>query len=93
MSTDWRNRHIAALTDPTPAERPIVSLVSAIDSLSAMYAGDYVMAPGVAQLIQGAIEMLNGSLGRLDGGSLSSELWAYAARIEFDLDSEEFIEK
>ncbi len=80
--TGWQDRHVEALYAPKGFEAPIVGMIAAwaqyADTHAARYesgiGADYVL--GVAWHEMGVLihDLLNGELGRLDGGTLSSFL-------------------
>ncbi len=72
MTTTWADRHQAALAQPRGNERTIVRLMQAL----AFYKGsggvpvgeDYVLGPAWVKIASGLLDLLNGDIGRLDGG-------------------------
>ena len=75
---------------PDRTEEPYAFLLRAIDELTRRHARDYVLRDGVSHLILGAEALLNADWGRIDRGTVSRQLNKFAARIDFDLDTEEF---
>lgn len=83
--------HRAAIFNPNRIEKPFVDLWQAIAVLSLRYEKDHFLRDGVANLIMGAVRILNADRGRLDGGTMDHDLHVYAERIRFDLDVEKFL--
>jgi len=80
---DWMDRHHSALTAPrTEFEKSFVELLSGwlryADAHHNAYGSgigaDYILGPAWAQIAGGLITLLNGDLGRLDGGTLDGLL-------------------
>ena len=77
-TTGWRTRHVSAIVAPVKAERPIVHMLKAwleyADTHEAAYetriGDDYVLGPQWAAIGGAMLALLNGDLGRLDGGTL-----------------------
>ena len=98
LGTGWARRHDACIADyrerpdsVTRDERAILALADGIDQYIGSTAGpaDYIRAGIVWQLLQGFGSSLDFSLGRLDGGTLSSWQFAQAARYGIDGDTGE----
>lgn len=76
----WQRRHQSAVATPDRTERPIVALLASwaeyADQHRAAYdtgiGSDGVLGPAWADLGANIRRLLNGSLGRLDGGTLDS---------------------
>jgi hypothetical protein len=94
----WRERHNAAILRPIDNEAPIVSIMFALDhyiSQAEDWNGveeggwrDYILGgQGIGPMIDATRTLLNGDLGRLDGGTLDAHLCALADRIGYDLDT------
>lgn len=94
-------RHNAAIIRPLDNEAPIVSLIFAIEgyvSQAEDWNGceegewrDYVLGAGVGTMLDGFRVLLNGDLGRLDGGTLDAWVCDIAARIGYDTDTSEWV--
>jgi hypothetical protein len=90
----WENRHNQAVTCPTPGEAVIIAMIQAValyirqqeEGTDDLPWYDYVLSVGVGEMIGGIRTLLNGDLGRLDGGTLDAVLWSLAERASFDLD-------
>jgi hypothetical protein len=91
----WQQRHLRACESPqTSFERAVVSVC---DGLTEYLSGlefdddgkwsDYVLAPALGEILLGVRGLLNGDLGRLDGGTVDTFLSNVAALIRFDLDA------
>jgi len=82
-NTQWIGRHVAAVQDPRLHERPIVSLIEAwlmyADShqerFESTIGDDQFLGPEWAKIGASLRELLNGDLGRLDGGTLDGVLY------------------
>lgn len=78
--TGWQQRHASAVAMPNHIERPIVTLLAGwaeyADQHRAAYdsgiGGDGVLGPAWADLGASIRRLLNGDLGRMDGGTLDS---------------------
>jgi hypothetical protein len=79
----WQGRHIGAVACPrTEYERALVELLSgwlryadaAQERWESGIGNDYVLGPNWAQIGTGIRGLLNGDLGRLDGGTLDHVL-------------------
>lgn len=90
LEQPWAQQHNAALASPSAVELPLVTLLSVIQAMVKRYSDDYVLRQGIAHLLMGTADLLNGEWGRLDMGTVSSQLNTYAERISFSLDIEEF---
>jgi hypothetical protein len=75
---------------PNSTEQPLVLLLTATRTLVERHGQDGVLRDGVAKLILGTRELLNAEWGRIDRGTVDRMLCQWAARIDFDLDVEEF---
>lgn len=80
-TTGWKARHKSALIFPNATERPIVHLLQAWESYAieykrhyedALLGSDYVLGAAWKDIGASLRTMLNGELGRLDGGTLDS---------------------
>jgi len=98
LGTGWARRHNACIADyrerpdsVTRDERAILALADGIDQYIGSTAGpaDYIRAGIVWQLLQGFGSSLDFSLGRLDGGTLSTWQFAQAERYGIDGDTGE----
>lgn len=71
MTTDYKDRHRAAVAHPTtPEEQTIVTLMGELENLAARYPEDYVMVPAIEKLASAIIVLLNADTGRLDQGMI-----------------------
>jgi hypothetical protein len=79
MKTDWLERHEKAWQNPIEAERPIVGLIKAWLDYARDYhtrytftgvADDGVLGEPWVRIGDNILSLLNGELGRLDGGTL-----------------------
>jgi len=95
MTQDWKRRHEEALLHPHGPEAPIVEMVRGWRHYATTYAEryecpistDYVLGPAWAS-IGGALRiLLNGELGRLDGGSLDGLICDALRGAGFDPDT------
>lgn len=75
---------------PTGQEAPLVMLLVASRELVERHGRDGVLRDGVAKLLLGTRELLNAEWGRIDRGTVDRMIVQWAARISFDLDTEEF---
>jgi hypothetical protein len=90
----WQGEHAKALHIPRGAEIPFVSLLNGwleyADSHSRRFetgiGEDYVLGPQWAAIGSALLSLLNGELGRLDGGSLDSLIRDTLAAEGFDAD-------
>jgi len=94
----WEARHYAAWNSPVGVERPIVSLIEAADEYVRSQVTlareerdeedwyDYVLGAGIGEVISGIRVLLNGDIGRLDGGACDAHLVRLAEMANFDLD-------
>ena len=93
-STSFPSRHLNAVVNPTfPGEILIVVLAAVIQycedhtsQYGALIGDDYVLGPGVTDILQGVRTLLNGSLGRLDGGLLDGLLLGIAEHYGIEVD-------
>ena len=77
-TTTWHYRHDQALADPDAVEAPIVNLLKVLDTYDRQHvtrfgsatANDYVLGAAWLEIAKATRTMLNGDIGRLDGGSL-----------------------
>ena len=87
----WKARHMLAKLEPTPTEASLISLMAAIEATVSRWANDYVLRDGIADLIVGTRQLLNGEWGdRLDMGTVDADLISLAARMDYCLDHEAF---
>lgn len=98
-SNDWAVRHGQAVVNPTPVEQPIVDLITAASAYIGQQEAtfgkpwrDYVLGEGVAQILEGLRELLNGEIGRLDAGTCDMLICDMARRIGWDLDTSDWAE-
>lgn len=93
--TGWATRHLAAVACPKAGyERALVEMLSgwlryADAAQSAWESGvgkDYVLGPKWAQIGDGLRGLLNGDLGRMDGGALDAVLCRALQAEGFDPD-------
>lgn len=78
----WRARHVAALQAPRDFERGIVPLLVGwatyadehYTRFESVIGDDYVLGPEWAKIGDALLGLLNGELGRLDGGSLDGAI-------------------
>ena len=98
ISTSWLTRHMNAMLNPTGIEAPTVILfdylAGAIEPHYERYgsklADDYILGAAWLEIAKQARVLLNGELGRLDGGTLDKALYSLAQVAGFeaaDLDS------
>lgn len=95
--TPWQVRHYEGLTSPRGAEIALVTLMNAVENYLAHAESDsewgewrdYVLTPGIGRILEGFIDLLNGDLGRLDGGALYQWVYLTAARIGWDVEAGE----
>ena len=79
---DWKGRHDAAWRTPRGIERPIVELITGLDSYTTQHeraygspiADDGFLGPAWLNIAKSINRLLNGDLGRLDGGTLDRTL-------------------
>jgi hypothetical protein len=84
-------QHRTATLYPVAPEDDIVDLMRVITSQTRRYGRDHVLREGVAELIEGALTLLNGEWGpRLDLEIYRADLRIMAERIGYDIDSERF---
>lgn len=75
---NWQQRHVSALKSPKGFEAPILSLIEGLQDYRVEYEAryeskigdDYVLGTSYLRLARTIIELLNGEIGRLDGGSI-----------------------
>jgi hypothetical protein len=89
----WQGQHRTAIEFPTKEEAPIVHLFDALDALVPLYKEDRVMRPALAGLITSAERLLDGDLGRMDGGTLWRVLADYAQEIGYSMDHGAFLDE
>jgi hypothetical protein len=78
----WQTRHLSALANPNVSERPILALLMGWATYADEYQGrydqhigaDYVLGKEWAAIGSALLGLLNGGLGRLDGGTLDGFL-------------------
>ena len=88
----WQYRHQLALVDPDAVEAPIVNLLKVLDTYDRQHvtqfgsavANDYVLGAAWLEIARAARTLLNGDLGRLDGGSLDKILLDLIRTAGFD---------
>jgi hypothetical protein len=90
--TGWARGNFTAATFPsTEHEQAIVTLCDGLCRyIHAQPDMDYVLGEGLAQIIEGIRVLLNGDLGRLDGGTVDAWLCYAAEEIGWDLDLSEW---
>ena len=90
---DWLARHLGAVITPcTELEKAFVELLSGwlryADAHQAAYesgiGADYILGPAWTQIGNALVTLLNGDLGRLDGGTLDGLLRCTLTAEEFD---------
>ena len=101
--TGWARGNFTAATFPsTPYEIAIVALCEGIQKYVDAYAQtnnpedsemDYLTGDWVGTIIDGVRGMLNGDLGRLDGGTVDGWLVYVAEEIGYDCDASEWTGK
>jgi hypothetical protein len=98
MTNDWKTRHDTAWRVPNRTETPIVNMIRAVDAYitwqEVQYGTpwrDWVLGPGVGDLLEGIRTLLNGDLGRLDGGTLDAMLVDLAIRTGYDLNTQRMV--
>lgn len=78
MVANWQQRHVSALKSPKGFEAPILSLIEGLQDYrvehEARYGSkigeDHFMGKLYLDLARTIIKLLNGEIGRLDGGSV-----------------------
>lgn len=78
----WEDRHRGAYLSPRKNERPIVSMLEALaayaDQHKAQFgrdlADDGFLGPAWLEMCRSFLQLLNGDLGRLDGGTLDKSV-------------------
>jgi|1_EtaG_2_1085319.scaffolds.fasta_scaffold09492_1 hypothetical protein len=96
--TDWIIRHFNAMDNPTSIEAPTVKIFQylgdAIEAHEERYgtklANDYILGAAWLEIAKQVRVLLNGELGRLDGGTLDKALYSLAQVAGFnnaDLDN------
>ena len=91
ISTDWKARHELAMRSPLGSERPIVQMIDGLKSYALAHQTrfgwnlerDYVLGPAWLQMVKGLRELLNGDLGRLDGGTVDAAIVDMAHKAGF----------
>jgi hypothetical protein len=78
------------MQEPRGDETPIVDLLHALDELVPRYADDFVLREPVAQILNATLALLNGPIGRLDGGMVWDVVERFAHTMHYNLDVEEF---
>lgn len=88
----WGQRHVAAWTEPQPAEEAIVMLIRG----AAVYADNHhkrfesklgddgVLGDPWAEILRSVLTLLNGDLGRLDGGTVDGLVRSMLSAEGFD---------
>ena len=92
---EWGNRHLSAIRHPIASERSIVVLLRGwleyADQHKARFEStigeDGFLGPEWAKMGSSLLELLNGELGRLDGGTLDSIIREALTAEGFDPDS------
>lgn len=80
----WRLRHNAAIESPIGSEIPIVKMIEFLNSYVANQAfgwvigDDYVLGDAMTEIVKSTLTLLNGDIGRLDGGKIDQFLREYA---------------
>lgn len=91
---NYIQRHWRARSDPQGFERPIVSMLNAIKDYAELYQAeyhssvgqDYVLGDeGIKPMLQALLTLLNGEIGRLDGGMMDREIREVAEILKIDL--------
>lgn len=91
--TDWRLRHQAALNNPIGIERAYVRILEGLEAYCDAYharygahiGSDYILGKeGVQPILHGLRTLLNGELGRLDGGELDKRILRIVRSEGFD---------
>lgn len=83
MSDEWKKRHSSAWQSPIGIETPIVGLIKAWSQYNTYHAAEYgspvgddgFLGPAWIEIGRGIRTLLNGSLGRLDAGTLDSFIY------------------
>lgn len=96
MNTQWKERHISAMTAPHGVERPIVEMLNGWSRYAVAYRQRYESEIGTDSVLghawlnvaKGIHEMLNGEIGRLDAGTLDSVIRAELQVCGFDPDED-----
>ena len=93
MTADYLKRHAQARSNPSTAfERALVGLINGLalypvahaHAYSSPLADDGVIGPAWLDALRAVVDMLNGELGRLDGGLLWTELNKLARSAGFE---------
>ena len=88
----WRARHNAAIESPIGSEIPIVKMIQFLNSYADNQAygwlvgDDYVMGPALEQIVKSAFTLLDGDIGRLDGGKVDQYFREYAQTNRLNID-------
>jgi hypothetical protein len=77
--TDWGQQHEAAIARGAPVWKMIEALAAYADDYSKRYDGselhsDYLLGPVWEKMCRGTLELLNGKLAGLDGGTCDAIL-------------------
>lgn len=88
---DWESRHYAAMMNPTDQESMVLSLIQTATTIAETYPDDRIMREAAKYALFAARVLLDGDLGRLDGGTLDSAIRDLADVINLDLDTEEWM--
>lgn len=88
--TGWEVRHYSAMLQPIDAEVPVVTLLQTAYDLAEEHGQDYALREAVVHACKAVRVLLDGNLGRLDGGSLSEEIEALMERVSFDSDTDRY---
>lgn len=86
----WRRQHETALAYPDQREIALVKLLDGASAAVVQYGQDGLLRDGVADILKGMRTLLDGDLGRLDGGEVSAIIEQLFAEIGFDPDTETF---
>jgi hypothetical protein len=88
----WRARHNAAIESPIGVEIPIVKMIQFLNSYADnqpfgwLVGDDYVMGPALEEIVKSALTLLNGDIGRLDGGKVDQYFREYAQTNRLNID-------
>lgn len=93
-SENWAKNHLEAWRRPRPDEEPLKSIIVGIaqygtrhlDRYSSLIGDDGVLGVAYRDMVLSALTLLNGHLGRFDGGALDALLRAIALENGVELD-------